>query len=109
LLFVFAEVGATSTASGRLEVNLFLSEKRGGGVKLHRYIFLRGASERKLGNKPLTKQKGARKIKGEGLGTQPQKKQHHAHIWLVQKSPQSSWAIPILRKDKLAVLCAKAA
>jgi len=29
-LFVFAEMGATSTASGRLEVNLFLSEKRGG-------------------------------------------------------------------------------
>jgi len=27
---VFAEMGATSTASGRLEVNLFLSEKRGG-------------------------------------------------------------------------------
>ena len=30
LLFVFAEIGATSTASGRLEVNLFLFEKRVG-------------------------------------------------------------------------------
>ena len=28
--FDFAEMGATKTASGRLEVNLFLSEKRGG-------------------------------------------------------------------------------
>jgi hypothetical protein len=28
--FVFAKMGATSTASGRLEVNLFLSEKQGG-------------------------------------------------------------------------------
>jgi len=28
--FIFAEMGATSTSSGRLEVNLFLSEKRGG-------------------------------------------------------------------------------
>jgi len=28
--WVSAEIGATSTASGRLEVNLFLSEKRGG-------------------------------------------------------------------------------
>ena len=28
--FGFAEMGATSTASGRLEVNPFLSEKRGG-------------------------------------------------------------------------------
>ena len=28
--FAFAETGATSTASGRLKVNLFLSEKRGG-------------------------------------------------------------------------------
>ena len=27
--FVLAEMGATSTASGRLEVNLLLSEKRG--------------------------------------------------------------------------------
>jgi hypothetical protein len=27
---VFVEMGATSTASGRLEVNLFLTEKRGG-------------------------------------------------------------------------------
>ena len=30
--FVFAEMGATSTASGWLEVNLFLSEKRGGKI-----------------------------------------------------------------------------
>ena len=30
LLLVVAEMGATNTASGRLEVNLFLSEKRGG-------------------------------------------------------------------------------
>ena len=28
--FVFVEMGPTSTASGRLEVNLFLSEKQGG-------------------------------------------------------------------------------
>jgi FtsH-binding integral membrane protein len=28
--FVITEMGATSTASGRLEVNLFLSEKRSG-------------------------------------------------------------------------------
>jgi hypothetical protein len=28
--FVFAGMGATSTASGRLEESLFLSEKRGG-------------------------------------------------------------------------------
>ena len=28
---VFTEMGATSTAFGRLEVNLFLSGKRGGG------------------------------------------------------------------------------
>jgi len=28
--FVFVEIGATSTASGRLEANLFLFEKRGG-------------------------------------------------------------------------------
>ena len=28
--FIFAEMGATSTASGRLEVNRFLSEKRDG-------------------------------------------------------------------------------
>ena len=27
---VFVEMGATSTASGQLEINLFLSEKRGG-------------------------------------------------------------------------------
>ena len=27
---VFAEMGATSTASGQLQVNLFMSEKRGG-------------------------------------------------------------------------------
>ena len=30
LFFVFAKMGATSTASGQLDVNLFLSEKRGG-------------------------------------------------------------------------------
>jgi hypothetical protein len=30
LLLVVAEMGATNTASGRLEVYLFLSEKRGG-------------------------------------------------------------------------------
>ena len=30
LFYNFAEIRATSTASGRLEVNLFLSEKRGG-------------------------------------------------------------------------------
>jgi hypothetical protein len=28
--FDFAEMGATKTASGRLEVNLFLSERQGG-------------------------------------------------------------------------------
>jgi hypothetical protein len=28
--FVFAEMGTTSTASGRLEVKLYLSEKQGG-------------------------------------------------------------------------------
>jgi len=28
--FVFTDMGVTSTASGRLEVNLFLPEKRGG-------------------------------------------------------------------------------
>jgi len=28
--FVFVEMGATSTASGQLKVNLFLSEKQGG-------------------------------------------------------------------------------
>jgi len=36
--FVSAEMGATSTASGRLEVNLFLSEKWGG--KSHFCIIL---------------------------------------------------------------------
>ena len=36
--FDFAEMGATKTASGRLEVNLFLSEKRGG--KSHFSIIL---------------------------------------------------------------------
>ena len=40
--FVFVEMGATSTASGRLEVSLFLSEKRGG--KSHFGIFLVSAA-----------------------------------------------------------------
>jgi hypothetical protein len=30
IFFVFVEMGATSTASEQLELNLFLSEKRGG-------------------------------------------------------------------------------
>jgi hypothetical protein len=31
------------------------------------------------------------------------------HIWMIQKSPQTSWAIFILKwEDQLAVLCAKA-
>jgi len=38
-------------------------------VRLYRYICLWWASERKLGKKPVTKQKNARKIKGTGLGT----------------------------------------
>jgi hypothetical protein len=38
-------------------------------VRLHRYICLWWASERKLGKKPVTKPKNARKIKGTGLGT----------------------------------------
>jgi len=50
-----------------------------------------------------------KKIKGKGLGTQPQKRPHHLAVggnnWLVQ----TSWAILTLRwEDKLAVLCAKA-
>ena len=36
--FVFVKMGATSMAAGRLEVNLFLSEKRGG--KSHLGIIL---------------------------------------------------------------------
>jgi hypothetical protein len=54
-------------------------------VRLYRYIRPWGASERKLG------------------------KSHTIYICLVQKSPQTSWAIFILRwEDQLAVLCAKA-
>ena len=40
LLFVFAEMGATSTASVRLEVNLFKSETRGFGILLVSPVFL---------------------------------------------------------------------
>jgi len=37
------------------------------------------------------------------------KRGHTIYIWLVLNSPQTSWAIFILRwKDQLAVLCAKA-
>jgi hypothetical protein len=38
-------------------------------VRLHRYICLWWAFERKLGKEPVTKPKNARKIKGTGLGT----------------------------------------
>jgi superoxide dismutase len=48
------------------------------------------------------------KIKGKGLGTMPQKRPHHKYL-VGSKSPQTSWAIFILRwEDQLAVLCAKA-
>ena len=69
-----SELGTSFRACRNWQVQL---PCRLGKVRLHRYICLWGASERKLGKSLKPNQKGTRKIKGKGLGTQPQKRPHH--------------------------------
>ena len=76
-------------------------------VKLHRYICLWGASERKLGKSLKSNQKDPRK--NQGKRALSHKIGHTKNIRLVWKIPQTSWAIFILRwEDQLPVLCAEA-
>jgi hypothetical protein len=66
-------------------------DKRGdrhrlGKVRLHRYICLWWASERKLGKKPVTKPKNASKIKARHLATK-------------EATPKiSGWFIKVLKR-----------